>query len=147
MLFLTALLVAGAFGCRSHPESNSGEDAYRNQAVETEIGTWVIDDFSGPNSDSTDWRSFKIDKPAEIIIEVVFENQLTEAAVGLYDKYGMTVAEDYKRASDSARLTVKGAVPAGLNFVKVAAGKRRFRSNYNLRIKMGKSMYVPPRPF
>ena len=143
---LAGLAVAMS-GCRTGPEQNSGEDAYRNVAVEAPIGSFIYDDFAGPEGDMTDWRRFELDKPTEVILTVVVENEKAEAAVGLYNTYGEPIAEDYKRAADSARLTVKGVAPRGTVFVKIAAGQTRYRSNYTMTIKLGKSMFVPPRPF
>lgn len=143
-LLVHALLI---MGCRTSPEANSGEDGYRHMALEAPVGSFIYDDFAGPEGDATDWRRFVLEKPTEIIVTVVFETEKTEAALGIYDKYGMPITEDYKRASDSARVTIKGVAPAGVVFIKIAAGQTRYRSNYTLTIKLGKSMYVPPRPF
>ena len=144
-VFLT--LLSTLLGCRTGPEANSGEDAYRNMAIEAPVGSFIYDDFAGPEGDATDWRRFELAKPTEVIVTVVFENEKAEATVGIYDTYGMSITEDYKRAADSARMTLKGVAPQGTVFVKVAAGKTRYRSNYTMTIKLGKSMYVPPRPF
>lgn len=134
-------------GCRGGPEKNSGEDAYRHIATEAPVGSFIYDDFAGPEGDTTDWRQFQLEKPTEVILTVVLENEKAEASVGLYNTYGEPIAEDYKRAADSARLTVKGVAPKGTVFIKIAAGQTRYRSNYTMTVKLGKSMYVPPRPF
>ena len=150
---MTALLLAlgwfsiSTLGCKRGPESNSGEDGYRHVAVEAQLDSFIYDDFAGPEGDNTDWRRFELKSPTEVILTVVVENEKAEVSVGLYDTYGQVLAQDYKRAADSARITVKGEAPAGTVFVKVAAGKTRYRSNYTMNIKLGESRFVPLRPF
>ncbi|GMV43397.1 MAG: hypothetical protein AMXMBFR64_51130 [Myxococcales bacterium] len=143
---LASLLLILA-GCATGPEASSGPDAWRNEATEVELDLWITDDFDGPNGDATDWKTFKIDAPTDVTVTVVFEDDGVEANIGLYDRYGMPIAEDKKRKSDNSRMVLKGSLPAGMNFVKVAAASSRDRSNYTIQITADAPAYRPLRPF
>jgi hypothetical protein len=138
-----ALLTA----CSGGPESNSGPDAFRHEAVEVAIEKWITDDIDGSSGDTTDWMTFKIEATTAVVVTVVFEEDKVEAEVGLYDRYGMPVAEDSKRKSDNSRIILKGELPQGMNFVRVAAANTRERSNYTLQISAEQVESRPLRPF
>lgn len=133
--------------CATGPESSSGPDAYRNEATEIPLDKWITDDVDGPAGDSTDWKTFKVGAPTDVTVTVVFEDDAVEADIGLYDRYGMPVAEDRKRKSDNSRMVLKGSLPPGMNFVKVAAVSTRDRTNYTIQVSAAEVEYRPPRPF
>lgn len=136
-----------AAGCASGPESASGPDAFRHEAIEMELDLWVTDDVDGQSGDTTDWKTFKIGAPTDVTVTIVFEDDQVEADIGLYDRYGMPVAEDRKKKSDNSRMVLKGALPPGMNFVKIAAVSSRDRSNYTIQVAAEEVEYRPPRPF
>ena len=146
---LAAATLAAIFSasCAPGPEESSSPDAYRHEATEIPLEKWITDDFDGSSGDTTDWKSFKLEQPTDVVITVVFEEDKVEAEVGLYDRYGMPVAEDRKRKSDNSRIILKGALPQGLNFVRVAAESSRDRSNYTLQVSAAPVEVRPPRPF
>lgn len=144
---LAALAIALLAGCATGPEANSSPDGYRDEATEIPLDKWITDDFDGPAGDTSDWKTFKIEAPTDVTMTVVFEDEAVEANIGLYDRYGMPIAEDRKRKSDNSRMVLKGSVPQGMNFVKVAAASSRDRSNYTIQVSAEAVEYRPPRPF
>ncbi|NUN16665.1 MAG: hypothetical protein HUU55_23810 [Myxococcales bacterium] len=143
------LLAFSAVGtaCGPGPDGNSGPDAHRNEAIPVEPDKWIAGEISTELGDKTDWMSFTVENPTDIVVTVVFESEEVEAEVGLYDRYGMPVSIDQKRQSDNPRLLVRGSVPVGLNFVKVSAVGPKDQSGYTIQVALGQASIKPARPF
>jgi hypothetical protein len=141
-----ARLLLGLFalaGCVQGPDAGSGPDAYRHQAEPMELDQWIPDSLSSGGNDQVDWRQFTVAYASEIVVTVVFDNEQVEAEVGLYDRYGIAVKEDAKSRSDSPRLIVRGLVPAGTNFVRVAVGSRQ-ETGYTIQVQVADSQFPAP---
>lgn len=145
MLLWICLAFAG--GCGPAPDGNSGPDAFRDEATPVEPDKWIAGEISSEFGDKTDWMSFTVENPTEVVVTVVFESEEVEAEVGLFDRYGMPVTVDQKRQSDNPRLLIRGAVPAGMNFVKVAALGPKDQSGYTIQVALGAASGKPARPF
>jgi hypothetical protein len=137
-----AALLAGS-SCGGAITDTSGPDAYRHQAEAVELNVWIPDSVSAFDGDQTDWKAFVLDRGADVVVSVVFDNDDCEGDAALYDKYGMQVSSEFKRKSDSPRLTLQGALPAGKNFVRVSSGPKS-KAGYTMQVQVAKGRYTAP---
>jgi hypothetical protein len=127
------------------PNDKSGEDAYRHTAQEAELDTWVPDAISARDGDEVDWKSFTLKRAADVTVTVVFDDDRMEGEVGLYDRYGMPVMEETKGKSDSPRIVMKGAMPAGKNFIRIKAAPNA-KCGYTVQVALARTRFSAPPP-
>lgn len=138
-----ALSASWFVGCVTKPNEESGPDAYRHQAEEIELEKWIPDSVSAFDGDLTDWKSFTLPNPGDVIVTVVFADDFTAGEVAVYDKYGMPIASGVKEEPDAARVVLKGAAPAGKNFLRVTSGPKH-KAEYTVQVLMASRRFAVP---
>lgn len=103
--------------CGSHPEENSGGDAYRNEAQPMPLDEWVTGELDRDNGDTTDWKQVAVDG-GKLTLELKADKKGASIKVEVYDKYGVSIgvgAAGSKEDSLAVPVNAKG----GKLFVRI----------------------------
>ena len=113
------LLVPSASACGSEPEAQSGGDAYRSEAQQMPLDEWTTGEIDQDTGDTTDWKAIDVGEAGKLAVELKSESKGAVLQLGLYDKYGVELGSEKRRAGDEAiKLVVKAK--SGRYFVKIA---------------------------
>lgn len=113
-----AFLALSTSGCASHPEGNSGGDAYRNEAQPSPNDEWLSGEINRSAGDTTDWKVFRADHPGIWRVALSADAEKTAIALGVYDVYGRPLAHITRQPGEIAQLKVS-VEAAGPLFVKI----------------------------
>lgn len=103
--------------CGSHPEENSGGDAYRNEAQPMPLDEWVTGELDRDNGDTTDWKQVAVDG-GKLTMELKADKKGASIKIEVYDKYGISIgvgAAGSKEDSLAVPVNAKG----GKLFVRI----------------------------
>lgn len=104
--------------CGSHPEENSGGDAYRNEAQPMPLDEWVTGELDRDSGDTTDWKQLAADG-GKLTLELKADKVGASIKVEVYDKHGLSIgvgAAGSKEDSLSVPVNTKGG---GKLFVRI----------------------------
>lgn len=130
-----ALATLAAFaGCGSHPEENSGGDAYRNEAQPMPLDEWVTGELDLDSGDTTDWKALALEDSGKLTIELKADKKGAKILVGVYDKHGMSIGVGSSKAGEEG-VAVPVKASSGKLFVKIEH-RGGSKSAYSVRATM-----------
>ena len=133
-------------GCRSDPESDSGQDAYRHQAQALSMDEWTTDDISGGGGDRTDWRFVDLAVPGRLRVIARVDEEDTRVKIGIYDRYGASIQQTEGPSGLNEVVATVDVVRAERIFIMVQATGGP-ASTYSLYASLGDGeTSVTPRP-
>lgn len=91
LLPIGVLLSLGVAACGSHPEANSGGDAYRHQAQAMPLDEWVAGDLDAGEGDRTDWKAVDIEVPGKLVVDFHADDKGVAVDVAVFDRYGYSL--------------------------------------------------------
>jgi hypothetical protein len=109
------LLVAA---CGSHPEENSGGDAYRSEAQPMPLDEWVTGELDLDNGDTTDWKQVSVEA-GKLTIELKADKKGASIRVAVYDKHGLSIGMGAAGGKGEGLTVPVNAKSDGKLFIKI----------------------------
>lgn len=104
--------------CGSHPEENSGGDAYRNEAQPMPLDEWVTGELDADSGDTTDWKQVGVDG-GKLAIELKADKLGAAIRVSVYDKHGLSIGTGSAGTKDEGVTVPVNAKGGGKLFIKI----------------------------
>ncbi|MCB9728370.1 MAG: hypothetical protein H6744_04435 [Deltaproteobacteria bacterium] len=144
-LILWAILASlPASGCKYVGDKHSGDDATRGGATPVELDVAVDDRLSQKQGDNTDWKTFSLDAPAEVTVDIWWDDPSIKGSVTLRDQFGARLSGVSHAQGTRHEVIGPLLVPAGQSFVEVFLS--RGASVYTLEVRAKASASVPSAP-
>lgn len=119
MLGAAILLVAAACGS-AEPDTNSGGDAYRNEAQPMPLEEMVTGELDMEAGDQTDWKSAELADGDKATVTLSADKKGAAVSVTVFDKYGAEIAKGVKKGGSEDPVKVQFKAPSeGKYFVRI----------------------------